>query len=287
MLLRRYVNVHDATGLDGDDFNELVARIGDRIAAPRSRGGVHGHRATATGLRTEDRLFLALTFLRNNSFYHELAREYQVSRSFISRDLRHIIPIICSALHNEITFPAGAPPVEVDLNVHGLIDCTAHWRQEVSPDGVGIDYSLFRSDVAMPSIGAQVVTSLEGVPWSVTLFSGHNNDQGIYRHSGMDAELERRGLYLLCDLGYTADRLVRSDANWRHEDDEFFAAKHRAIRATIERMFWFIESWSVAGQVSRLPLIMHVYSLDAIWKLGTMLLKRHPLINATDAVEVQ
>ena len=73
MLLRRYVNVHDATGLDGDDFNELVARIGDRIAAPRSRGGLQGHRATATGLRTEDRLFLALTFLRNNSFYHELA----------------------------------------------------------------------------------------------------------------------------------------------------------------------------------------------------------------------
>jgi hypothetical protein len=30
-----------------------------------------------------------------------------------------------------------------------------------------------------------------------------------------------------------------------------------------------------------------VYSLDAVWKLGTMLLKRHPIINATDAVEVQ
>ena len=208
------------------------------VDAPGIRRQPRRSTRTVAGLRTEDRLFLALTFLRNNSFYHELAREYQVSRSFISRDLRHIIPIICSALHNEITFPAGAPPVDVDLNVHGLIDCTAHWRQEVSPDGVGLDHSLFRSDVTMPKIGAQVVTSLDGVPWSVTLFSGHNNDQGIYRHSGMDAELERRGLYLLCDLGYTADRLVRSDANGRREDDEVFAAKHRAIRATIERVSW-------------------------------------------------
>lgn len=279
LLLRRYINVHDATGLDGDDFNELFARVGDRIAAPRRRNGTQGVRATAAGLLTEDRLFLALTVLRNNPFYHEIAREYQVSRSFVSRDVRHIIPIICSALDNEIAFPTEEPPLDIDVHAHGMIDCTAHWRNEVSPDGVGIDHSLYRFDIGMPNIGAQVVASLDGIPWHVTFFYGHNNDQGIYNQTHMDDELVRRNLWLLCDLGYIGERLVRTDLDWRGEgDDPYFPAKHRALRATIERLFWFIQSWSVAGHVSRLPLVMHIYCLDAIWKLGTMLLKRNPLI---------
>ena len=284
LLLRRYINVHDATGLDGDEFNELMARIGDRVAAPRRREGRQGVRTTAAGLLTEDRLFLALTFLRNNSFYHELAREYQVSRAFISRDIRHIIPTICAALHNEIAFPANAPPLDLIMNVHGMIDCTVHWRQEVSPDGVGQDYSLFRTDIGMPNIGALVVTSLEGVPWHVTFFSGHNNDQGVYNITGMDRELQQRGLFILSDSGFNGTRMVRPDDDWRQDSgDPFFAAKHRALRATIERMFWFVESWSVAGQTCRLPLLTHVYCLDAIWKLATMLLKRNPMIAIPDA----
>jgi hypothetical protein len=276
-MLRRIMNVHDSTGLDGDEFNELLQRTAFRIAQPRRQNGRPGRRLTAANLLVEDRLFLVLVFLRSNGYYHDLAREFQVSRSYISREIRHVVPIICSELHNEVRWPQGVPPGDPALHgAQGMIDCTAHWRVEVPGDR-----SYFRRDIAMPNIGAQVVTSLSCEIWDIVFFAGHNNDQGIYCTSGMNANLQRRSITLLSDMGYRAPQLLRPDAVM--PDDPYFEAKHRAMRAAIERTFWINESWSVSGQVCRLPLEIHLYALDATWRLTAWNMRRKPMVPPLDA----
>jgi Helix-turn-helix of DDE superfamily endonuclease len=271
LILRPLMNVHDSTGLDGDEFNELVRRTAGRIAMPRRRNGQQGTRLTRTNLGVEDRLFLVLCFLRSNAFYNDIAREWQVSRSFISREVRHIAPIISSALATQIAWPTVLPVGDPALlGAHGMIDCTAHWRQEVSHD-----FSYFRRDVGVSSIGAQVVTSLKGEIWDVVFFRGHNNDQGVYEASGMDNRLRQLGLYLLADLGYVGQRLLRPDTPV--DNDSLFEARHRAVRAGIERLFWFVQGWSLAGQLARVPTHIHVVGLEAIYRLAAWLMRRHPM----------
>lgn len=270
-MLRRIMNVHDSTGLDGNDFNELLQRTAHRIAQPRRKNARAGRRPTAANMLVEDRLFLALVFLRSNGFYHDLAREFQVSRSYVSREIRHVIPIICSELHNEVRWPAAQPVGDPALHgAQGLIDCSAHWRLEIHGDA-----SWFRSDIAMPNLGVQVVTSLTCELWDIVFFVGHNNDQGIYTATGMNENLRRRGIRLLSDMGYTGSQLLRPDDIV--EDDPYFEAKHRAVRAAIERLFWFNQSWSVAGQVCRLPIELHLYAVDATWRLTAWLMRRNPM----------
>jgi len=279
-MLRRVMNVHDSTGLDGNEFNELVRRTAVRIAEPRRRNGRAGKRPTAANLLVEDRLFLVLVFLRSNECYHDLAREYQVSPSYVSRELRHILPIVCGELHNEIRWPQAVPPGDADVHgAQGLIDCTAHWRTELRGDG-----SWFRSDIGSANLGAQVVTSLNCEVWDIVFFAGHNNDSGIYRASGMNDILQRRGILLLSDMGYRGTQLLRPDDVFA--DDPYFEAKHRAVRAAIERLFWFNQAWKVSGQVCRLPITLHVQAVDATWRLTAWLMRRSPMAPPVDAVVV-
>jgi hypothetical protein len=279
-MLRRIMNVHDSTGLDGNEFNELLQRTSVRIALPRRRAGQAGRRSTAANLLVEDRLFLALVFLRSNECYHDLAREFQVSPAFLSREVRHIVPIICSELHNEVRWPQVQPPGDPDVHgAQGMIDCSAHWRHEIPGD-----LSWFRRDIAMPNLGVQVVTSLSCEIWDIVFFAGHNNDQGIYTATGMNDNLRRRGIRLLSDMGYRGTQLLRPDDVM--PGDNYFEAKHRASRAAIERLFWFNQGWSVAGQICRLPIELHLYAVDATWRLTAWLMRRNPMTPPTEAVAV-
>ena len=153
--------------------------------------------------------------------------------------------------------PRGDPDLH---SVQGMIDCTAHWRVEIQGDG-----SWFRTDVGAANLGAQVVASLNCEIWDVVFFAGHSNDLGIYSASGMNQILQ-------------PDDVV--------PDDPYFEAKHRAVRAAIERLFWFNQSWSVSGQVCRLPLALHVQAVDATWRLTAWLMRRSPMSPAVDAVVV-
>lgn len=67
-------------------------------------------------------------------------------------------------------------------------------------------------------------------------------------------------------------------------DDPYFEAKHRAMRAAIERLFWFNQAWSVSGQVCRLPIELHLYALDATWRLTAWLMPMSPPIEAAAVV---
>jgi hypothetical protein len=280
ILMARRLNVQDTTGLTGAQFNELVERTASRIALPRRCFARNGKRATAATLLVEDRIYMVLVYLRGNQRYRQMEVTFQVSPSFISRDLRHILPIISAELHNEIRWPADVPPGDEAIKyAQGLIDCTAHWRREIGGDG-----SYFRRDIAMPSIGAQVITSLNCEIWDVVFFAGHNNDQGIYRATHMDELLHCHGIRLLSDLGYTGRQLYRPDSD--DGDDPYFEAKHRAVRAAIERLFSFNAAWAVAGEISRLPLHMHVLALDAIWRLTAWNMRLAPMAPALPSVVI-
>jgi hypothetical protein len=47
-----------------------------------------------------------------------------------------------------------------------------------------------------------VVVGLNGEIWSVNLGLGHNNDQGLYRITEMDANLRTLNIKLVADAGY-------------------------------------------------------------------------------------
>ena len=61
--------------------------------------------------------------------------------------------------------------------------------------------------------------------------------------------------------------------------------RHLPARAAIERLFWFNQSWSVAGHICRLPIELHVYAVDATWRLTAWLMRRNPMTPAVEVID--
>ena len=151
------------------------------------------------------RLLLVLQLLRQNSLYKALAGDLHVSKSYISRELMHALPILKANL-DEIRWPREFPIHWLfRIAVNGALDCTTHLRQEIHPNS----HLLFRTDVGFPNILALIVVSLEGVPWYANFFLGHNNDQGAWHLSGLGPHFAQLGLRCLSDLGLVHGSLVR------------------------------------------------------------------------------
>ena len=97
---------------------------------------------------------------------------------------------------NEIHFPTEWIPHSFE-EVSGAIDCSAHYRNRIHP-GQAL---LYRGDKHAHFLSAQVVTSLQGVIYSVHIGLGHNNDKGMLLLSNMKEYLGDNNLKWLADNG--------------------------------------------------------------------------------------
>jgi hypothetical protein len=86
-------DTREETGLFKNQFDIVFSRVAPLIEESRT-----GKRRTAVSLQTESRLYMVINFLRAGGRFRRLQEKYKVSRSFISRELHHIIPRLYSVL---------------------------------------------------------------------------------------------------------------------------------------------------------------------------------------------
>lgn len=141
------IDVFERTGIYEDTFEEIFELVSPLIEQPRAIGS---QRITVTSLEPRTRLLLVLHWLRHYPLLSELRNIYHISKSFITREVRHIMPILCakvSLIHwPDKWFATGF------FNTHIAIDCTAHYRWRVHPGQA--DY--YRGDKHAHLISGQV-----------------------------------------------------------------------------------------------------------------------------------
>jgi hypothetical protein len=203
-LLEPDFDCYEEAGIYFSDFKSLFADVRLGIERTRNRRIGEGRR-TAVSLTSPARLFLVLNFFRMGGKYRRVATRYRVSKSFVSRELRHIVPILYCAL-SSISWPRTWDHDPFG-NVVGAIDCTSHFRTRVHPRQA----EFYRGDKHAFFWNCQVVVSLDGHFINVCLVPGHNNDSGTFKLTGMDMDLAKEDLLLLADAGYSHHRLVTPD----------------------------------------------------------------------------
>lgn len=127
------IDIHDRTGIYEDTFEWIYYKIKDKIIQPRYHpfNAFKTRHITKTGLDTRTRLLLVLHWLRHYPHLSILRDIYGVSKSYISRDIRHIIPILYTTLSN-IKLPEKWE-TSGRFDTVGAVDCTSHYRWRVHP----------------------------------------------------------------------------------------------------------------------------------------------------------
>ena len=145
------VDIFQTTGLFEDAFEWIFIQIEPQLLLSRNAHLYpHPTRKCNVMLEPRCRLLLVLHWLRHYPKYLLLQEQYQVSKSFISRDIKHITPILYTKL-NFIKWPEEW--IEVGrFGTHGAEDGTPHYRWRVHP---GQAY-YYRGDKHAHLLGAQV-----------------------------------------------------------------------------------------------------------------------------------
>ena len=122
------------------------------------------------------RILLVLWWLWKKPEYSTIGKVFgDISKSNISREIHHIVPMIYSVL-DEIHWDLRSLVVGSFEGTVGSIDCSSHFRFRVHPRAV----EWYRGDKHAFFITSQVICDLTGVLRHVTLGKGHNNDRGFY-----------------------------------------------------------------------------------------------------------
>ena len=169
-------------GLDLNEFQETLEKIKDLLNTSRDKPGKKKGRRSL--LSDSGRLKLALMWMRNGFKYRLLEFIFGVTKSFISRDLRHVVPILYHRL-DEIKLPINPEPSF--LGAVGMIDCTIHERERTHPG----ESLLWRGDKKRHFLSLQLVCDLEGVPIKVDIGLGHNNDVNMFNETNVGRWLEQ------------------------------------------------------------------------------------------------
>ncbi len=121
--------IFDRTGVFELAFLEYYDRLAPLISAPRvTAARAQQRRRTATSLDGMSRLQLVLEYLRHNQSYKMLAISYSISVAQVSREIRHLLPIILASLDDiPSTLPNNLIGHDFE-NVVGAIDCTCHYH---------------------------------------------------------------------------------------------------------------------------------------------------------------
>lgn len=111
------------------------------------------------------RLLLLLHWLRHYPSFQDLARIYNVSTSFVQRDITILLPLVYHILSKPEFNKIGAAWKNLPLSsiagferIAGVIDCTSHFRNRVHPG----QRLYYRGDKHAHFLTDQVVCTLDG-----------------------------------------------------------------------------------------------------------------------------
>lgn len=157
-------NIESNLGMRREDFLLLLEKVQDEIDLPRRNGA----KIRKCSMTAPLRLYIMLYFNRKYLHYTSLGQIFHVSGSTISRDVRHILPIIKSKL-NYIKFPETFP--NKVMGAVGAIDCSAHPKNRSSPQ-----YFYYNGFKGYHCLYSQVTVGLDGKLYHLYIANGKNND---------------------------------------------------------------------------------------------------------------
>lgn len=234
--------VYDSIGLFEDDFEELASAHRKILSRPRSSYTKTGKRYSKQMVRLDyrSRIFLLLYYLRNRPSFSALGNIFDVSKSFISRELEYLGPKLATFFlkSNIISFPSVPTQSPFELVV-GAIDNTCHFRDRVHPKAG----NWYRGDKGSHFMAAQVIVGLDGQIFKVSFGLGHNNDQGLFKILKTGALLEEKQIYLLADLGFFHQRLVKPNVfkslEWNNTQ--------KSLRSVVEVVIGLVKTFNFAN----------------------------------------
>jgi len=259
------LDIYEDCGLFEDTFENLFQKLYPSITVPRN--SIEYSHKNPTALNPRSRLALILHVLQRKPTFSQVAKTFQVSKAYVSREISHLLPKLLIVLH-EIQMPQNWIQNSFN-NVSAAIDCTCHFRNRVHPGQA----DLYRGDKHAHFLTAQVIVSLQGDIYSVSLGLGHNNDQGMLILTNMKEFLINHDLFWLADAGYSFCRLITPDDS----NSQYWNAKQRSLRSVVETSIGIVKNWAIAGQKTRFTLELHEIALLVVYHLTNILLKEYPL----------
>lgn len=256
------------TGLTAAKFQYVYGLVETALCSAQS--SLAG-RVISKTWTTHSQLYIVLTWLRHNEYYHLLAQRFGGTPATISRLIWFVIPKLYVALRNHIFWPDGEVPAPF-AGCAGAIDCTTHLRWRVHPWSC----EFYRGDVHAHFLTAQLCCALSGSLWDVQLGLGHNNDQAMFNATGTAEILDELQINLLADGGYTGVRLVTpTDPEWCTAAG--WSKQHAAFRSVVEQNFALVHLFQVAGGIFRQSPELQELALLCVYALVFIKCRDSPL----------
>lgn len=202
---------------------------------------------------------------------------YGISRAYLSRELRHILPLIYCSL-SVITFPTvwNEHPFK---QVSGAVDCASHFRTRVHPRQA----EWYRFDKHGFFFTAQVIVDLTEVFLHVHLGLGHNNDKGMFILTKMKEFMHTMGVKWLADSGYSFELLVTPDPNQSKSWNDM----QKALRSVVEVSIGMVKLYAFAAERVQVTPEVQELGILVCYQLTNIRMKRFPVRPAPLAIETQ
>jgi hypothetical protein len=262
-----YAITRDNFGVDERGFKELYEKVKDLITTSRSNPGNKKGRKCL--LSPKGRLMLTLMWMKNGFRFRMLEFIFGVTKSFISRDLQHIIPILYNRL-DEINLPDN--PVPAFLGAIGMIDCTIHERERVNP-GQSL---LWRGDKKRHFLSLQLICNLEGVPIRIDIGLGHNNDVHMFNESSVGTWLVQNNVKLFADQGYSHPNLI-TPIKANNDAEQILLFRQYTYRSAVETVFSQAKNWLIAKYPFKQSIFFQEMVLMVIYQMIAKYMKDNPL----------
>jgi hypothetical protein len=158
-------------------------------------------------------ILITLDLLKNATPYKKLAITYKISPTVLWYICTRVIFVFSTSIKH-VTWDNCKSKIMIQdytedssITIAGAIDCTSYRRNRVHPGSSG----YYRGDKKFHFLTCQTVCDLEGNLCAYSICRGHNNDQIVFLQSKVIEEIVKRDYYLLCDKGYTHNRLLRAN----------------------------------------------------------------------------
>lgn len=204
---------------------------------------------------------MVLHWLREYCKYKTLADLYNISKSQVSLEIHHIIPILYRHLRT-IKWPSvfEKHPFE---DVVASVDCTSHYRNRVHPR----QGDWYRSDKKRHFLTSQSVVGLNGIFYNNKFGQGHNNDMNMFYLTGLDRFLEQHNIYMLADGGYSHENLVTPT---RKGATKAWQQMQKDFRSSVETAQGMVKLWGYAGSKARECPEFQMMCTDVCYNLANL-----------------
>ena len=282
------------TGLTPAWFDVVCDEISFDVAQPRNVRGKYPEDAVreprACGLSTENRILMAVIWLRQYPSYASLQSLFQIDKSTASDDVHHVIPILYRFLEGIIQWPTDQEFEQLwgrwdhFPNAVLALDATIH---RVTRPLIG-QHMFYRGDKKCHFMLSQITCAPDG--HIVDLEAGFfgSNDAGHYANSmvGRGEKLLPPWAKILADGGYpNRDPLIIPYTKEESEGDEDRLLEnewHRFYRSQVERTIHFLKVFRSVAHIFRHPKYFQPFVVQVVGALTNV---RIEIIHQLEAEE--